>query len=180
MRIENLRLYLISLDVVIDNEYLTKYCNLIISNINQTSVPSKTQRHHIVPKYVYQHFGIAVDDSESNIVNLYYKDHLLAHYYLAMCSSTAEYIGNNVLAIRYVLNGKKLTDIDEVDIDFDKYQQLYELSRQNIYMRRHIEWMRMRRLQIQCEMCGKQDSVLMLYIQKNLFQRQIQMQKIRS
>ena len=137
MRIENLRLYLISLDVVIDNEYLTKYCNLIISNMNQTSVPSKTQRHHIVPKYVYQHFGIDVDDSESNIVNLYYKDHLLAHYYLAMCSSTAEYIGNNVLAIRYVLNGKKLTDIDEVDIDFDKYQQLYELSRQNIYEKTH-------------------------------------------
>ncbi len=78
---------LITLNIVEDNEYLDKYINIIITNNKTSRVKYKTQKHHIVPRAVFSHNNEPLDNSESNIVNLNYKDHILAHYYLFMCAT---------------------------------------------------------------------------------------------
>ena len=68
----------------LDQEYMNKYSQLIIDNINTESKKGKTQRHHIVPQFCYVDRQLPIDNSPSNQVNLLYQDHILAHYYLAM------------------------------------------------------------------------------------------------
>lgn len=73
------------LDICYDNSYLEKYLELINQNINtQNTIAS--QKHHIIPKCYFKYFNIEIDDSERNKVNLIYGDHVLAHYYLALCA----------------------------------------------------------------------------------------------
>lgn len=78
---------LLTLGIVEDNEYLDRYVNLIINNINTARVKYKTQKHHIIPRVVFQHNKEPLDNSKSNIVNLNYKEHILAHYYLFICAT---------------------------------------------------------------------------------------------
>lgn len=73
--------------IVYDNEYLNKYVNLIYSNIDRPKETFKTNRHHIIPRSYYKMNNVEVDNSSDNLVNLMYKDHALAHYYFALCTS---------------------------------------------------------------------------------------------
>jgi hypothetical protein len=77
---------LLTLGIVENNEYLDKYLNNIIDNLKTLRLKYKTQKHHIIPRAVFAHNKEPLDNSESNIVNLEYKDHILAHYYLYMCA----------------------------------------------------------------------------------------------
>ena len=70
----------------IDNEYLDKYVELIDLNKNTQAISKKTNKHHIIPAYYFRHFDFPVDNSEDNLVNLYYRDHMLAHMYLSGCT----------------------------------------------------------------------------------------------
>lgn len=119
---------LLSLNIVVDNEYLDKYVELIENNRETKREKFKTQKHHIIPKYYYRLNKIDVDNSKNNLVNLLYKDHILAHYYLCLCSPDNNLVYQNFLSMRYVLG---YTWCNENDIlkSLDKYQELYELSR---------------------------------------------------
>lgn len=126
---------LLATNYFVDNKYLDKYCNLILANVKTKSIKFKTQRHHIIPKFVFKLNNINIDDSENNLVNLLYQDHCLAHYYLALCSCNNEIKTNNFLAIRHILGNKNLSLIPEEKVFIEQlpeYQQLYELSRQQI------------------------------------------------
>ena len=119
---------LLSCGVCIDNEYLDKYAELICKNLQREKETFITEEHHIIPKYYFEDNSIEVDNSKSNLVNLIHKEHILAHYYLALCS-VGKNVSRNVLAIRYVLHDKSLSDLNIEEIDLDKYQKIYEDAR---------------------------------------------------
>lgn len=119
---------LLETNLFIDNEYFEKYIELIVNNRVAYS-KGKTNRHHIIPKYYYKDKGLDIDNSEENIVTLLYKDHILAHYYLSMCSKSTKDISRNALSIRWLLNGKSIYSLNLTDIDLNFYQKNYEMSK---------------------------------------------------
>lgn len=132
----NLKNKLLNTGIVIDNEYLDKYVNIIISNLNLPKIKFKTQNHHIIPRYYYKYNNIDIDNSKDNIINLLYKDHILAHIYLGLCSSTDEFKRRNYFAVQHVLGNKNYTIDDFYEFErlaienLDIYQNLYEASRE--------------------------------------------------
>lgn len=126
---QQLKEKLLNLGIVENNEYLDNYCQLIIDNKDSLKQLHKTQSHHIIPRYYYKQNNLQVNNDKHNLVNLFYKDHILAHYYLALCSNSEKFIYANVSAI-YKMSNCTQTLIEDNVIEFftslDKYQQLYE------------------------------------------------------
>jgi hypothetical protein len=122
---ESLKEKLLKTGVIDDNEYLDLYVELIENNKTTKKQKNKTQRHHIIPRCYYQMMNLDIDNSNDNLVNLLYKDHLLAHYYLSLCS-----VGRFHYSMEYAMILIRNINQDNIDIDFinslDKYQQLYE------------------------------------------------------
>lgn len=106
----NFKQKLLDLDIVIDNSYLDAYVELINKNNGQMHEVYKTQKHHIVPRVYFRHFNLDIDNSADNIVNLYHKDHLLAHYFLAKCAKEGWFESANLYAIRRFINNKFTED----------------------------------------------------------------------
>ena len=77
-----LKTILLQLNIVEDNEYLDKYCELIETNKVTKRVKGKTHKHHIIPKSYYKINGISVDNSPNNLVNLLFKEHMRNWQYL--------------------------------------------------------------------------------------------------
>lgn len=132
-----LKEYLLGLDFLIDNSYLDKYVDLIIRNQSTAYIKNSTNKHHIVPKYYYAYNNLHVNNDGENLVNLFYRDHILAHYYLAMCSKYEFGKRANIFSISFLLNGDKLENLDIEEIDFHYYQQLYETSRKYVELASH-------------------------------------------
>lgn len=105
-----LKLKLLNTGTVTENEFLDKYINLIEANTKAETFI--TQCHHIIPKYVYVYNSDEVDNSATNLVNLKYSDHLLAHYYLMKCASTTRYELANANAIFKSINNPHSIDIE--------------------------------------------------------------------
>ena len=112
---------LLSIYLCIDNEYLDKYVQLVIQNKNTVKESFKTDKHHIVPRYYYRYNGLNIDNSQQNTVILNYKDHVLAHYYLAMCSFSKKYQLANIYSIQFCCNK------DNVFIKFLLERYLYNI-----------------------------------------------------
>ena len=123
---------LLSLDLVVDNEYLDKYCELIESNRDTKREKFKTQRHHIIPRYYYKYNKLEVDNSKENIVNLLYKDHILAHYYLCMCSISDYYAYMNYISVYRIVNEDVKDNILFKDVlsNLEEYQKIYEYGKE--------------------------------------------------
>lgn len=122
----NLKKLLLQKDLVIDNEYLEKYINLILDNLTTTMSKGKTQTHHIIPKYYFKSKNIKIQE-DNNLVNLLYKDHILAHYYLSLCSKTKYYMFSNLSALNYLLGkNKELKNSPEFLDQLPELQRLYE------------------------------------------------------
>ena len=108
---------LIKLGFVIDNEYLDKYCELIELNKNTQKEKFKTQAHHIVPRYTKL--------NNNEIVNLTYKDHILAHYYLCFCSSNNKYKFANENTIVHIFGHKSnKISIEELQNLLPEYEKI--------------------------------------------------------
>lgn len=133
----NIKEELLKCKIVVDNEYLDEYVSIVENNLLTRREVSKTNKHHIIPRYFYKSNGIDVNNSSDNVVNLLYVDHIKAHYYLAKCSSTEEYEAFNVHSIRYLLNGKDISEFDISDINFDDIQKLYEKGRKYTFKESH-------------------------------------------
>lgn len=124
-----LKTILLQLDVIEDNEYLDKYCELIEANKETEHIKGKTHKHHVIPKSYYKINNIDVNNTEDNLVNLLFKDHILAHYYLVLCSNNLDFKYANELAFSYLTNNDKYPIKDnEKDIltSLPYYQKLYE------------------------------------------------------
>lgn len=128
--VEKLKQLLIETGLFSDNDYLNKYVELIIDKKTEY-VCGVTQKHHIIPKYCYKVLSKTADNSKSNLVDLSYSNHILAHYYLAMCSVTDECIYYNSRSISYLLNGKSLREFNIDEIDLNELDKLYVESRKH-------------------------------------------------
>lgn len=126
----NIKEKLLKLQFVQDNEFLDKYVSIIEENKELQYIPRKTQKHHIIPQCYYRSIGIPVDNSKDNRVNLYYKDHVLAHYYLALASE-GMFKYQNFTPI-FVIMGHKNFPKSEKDLltKLPHIQLLYEASRE--------------------------------------------------
>lgn len=128
---------LLTLNIFDNNEYLDKYCELIESNRDTKREKFKTQRHHIIPVCYYKYSKLQINNSNDNLVNLTYKDHALAHYYLAMCFENIYLKSAMFFALNYILYGKCSNEsVTEflINADFlDNLQMLYEISKKSLY-----------------------------------------------
>lgn len=122
----NIKQTLLDTEEFVDNKFLDEYVSLMQSNIDTKRVRCKTNNHHIVPRYVYKKKNLSIDNSSDNMVNLLYRDHILAHFYLSGCA-----IGQgkywNLYAI-YKNSGQKYfnkSDLDFVE-NLDSFQKIYE------------------------------------------------------
>lgn len=143
MKKREIKRNLLNTKCFIDCTYLDLYCDLIISNLNTIKIITKTQRHHIIPVACYgpelnkkrkDLLSIANLDNNNFTINLLYKDHILAHYYLCMCAN--EFIFKKAFnGLSYLLKAesgnhkkKNKSQIEEMinEINLDHYQELYE------------------------------------------------------
>ena len=116
---------LCNLDDFLDNEYLIKYCQLIERNRHTKNVKG-TNKHHIIPKSWFKLNSQAVDNSINNLVTLTYRDHVLAHYFLCLCT-TGKLQYANQLALMCLTNRKKLNIVEKQLIArLPLYNNIYE------------------------------------------------------
>ena len=111
----------------IDNDYLDKYCYLIESNRHtKQQWGGKTNKHHILPKSWFKLNNKEVDNSLSNLVNLPYRSHVLAHYYLCLCTCDELQFANE-LALICLVTRKKLNVVDkQLVASLPMYNNIYE------------------------------------------------------
>ena len=116
---------LLSLGCFDDNKYLDFYCSLIELNRENKKEKFKTQKHHIIPKCYFTSNGFSVDESKNNLVNLLYKDHIKAHYYLSLCSKS---IIKHKMEIAFIkmINTNRFHYQSSDKEEFDEYQKIYE------------------------------------------------------
>lgn len=139
---------LIEIGLCVDNEYLDKYCELIESNRNTKREKFKTQKHHFIPIIYYKiNYNLKTrkeaeyyskNDKNNFLVNILYKDHVFAHYYLCLCCND-KYKYYLIHAINCIIgNAKKFCeDYSDVINNFNvnqvnRLQELYEYR--NLYM----------------------------------------------
>lgn len=66
------------------NSYFKMYVELIEANMSTKENKPYTQKHHIVPRNYFNKNNKRVENGW-NLVNLSFKNHILAHYYLSFC-----------------------------------------------------------------------------------------------
>lgn len=128
-KLNELKQNLINLKLVIDNEYLDKYCYLILNNENTKHIKFTTHKHHIIPRYYYKKHHLEIDNSSKNLVILYIKDHLLAHYYLFKCSYDNNIENINLHCLRHLL----ITHRDIANISDDNILKIIEENKNYKY-----------------------------------------------
>ena len=131
----NLKQLLLETKIFIDNDYFEKYYEIIEKNLNTEKVKFKTEAHHIMPRHYFKHIGCNDWNchkkdamvNKDNIVNLLYKDHILAHYYLCKCAKE-KWLKDAMLSSFYYMSRRGvLSSKDMLDIGLlEKYQELYE------------------------------------------------------
>lgn len=135
MNIQELKIRLLNLNIFEDNDYLNDYCNLIYNNIKNSKQRYKTQSHHFIPSCYYKNLynikgkdyrkksdEYAKNDPNNFLVNLYFSDHVLAHYYLALCSTDVRFKAQMTTAIQRM----GLTDDDLSKLFDEQFQKNYE------------------------------------------------------
>lgn len=81
----------------IENEWLYKYLEMLENNLTTTKDRKSTQEHHAIPVNSYwtsaepynrkEALKLSRLDKDNFKVNLVYKDHLLIHSYLTLCTN---------------------------------------------------------------------------------------------
>lgn len=127
-----LKTTLLNTDLVVDNSYLDKYVEIVENNRQQSKVKFETDAHHIIPAFYYRSYNQPVDNSDTNLVILYNKDHILAHMYLALCV-TDRYKDAAARAVSRVVTGHEggySNIMEAIDLlDFNKLQQIHKQTR---------------------------------------------------
>ena len=120
-------------NLFIENEYFDKYIELIKHNLSTTYIKYKTQIHHCVPRSYYRiKYSIkdykeaslrANNDSNNILINLLFKDHILAHYYLSLCTKDP-YRMPNLMAFESMISKIKggLEGLDKRQSLYEEYQ----------------------------------------------------------
>ena len=120
---------LIELGCLIDNDYLDLYVSLIIENQNNIKIAHKTNAHHIIPRAYFKLKNLPVDDSENNLCELLYIDHIRAHYYLLKCTC-GEFKSRCYLAFQFIYGKYFSQDIEKLtEFDWEYIQKCHEEQR---------------------------------------------------
>lgn len=121
----------------IDCEVLDKYCELITSNAHTKKEKFKTQRHHILPKTYFSEVNKEIDNTSENIVNLYFANHVLAHYYLTLCVKESRLKYKLLCAFRYIYgkNRAQIDNIEDLNVNMN-LQKIYEETKHNMSLYR--------------------------------------------
>ena len=133
MTTQEIKNKILSTKYFIDNEYLDKYCELIKQNESTEKQENKTNKHHIIPRSYFKMLSLPVDNSAENLVHLLYKDHILVHYYLCLCTKGQFKYKLSVAFFQLVNRKWKYKDFNP-EIDLSEYQKIYEE-----YMVKHSE-----------------------------------------
>lgn len=115
---------LLDCGLVHDNEFLDKYIDLINTKSVEVKQVGMHNRHHIVPRFYFRKNNLPIDNSTENIANLTFKDHILAHYYLALCS-TEKYRLFSELAFFRTSGFMTLPTSEEAMGDMPKFDKVY-------------------------------------------------------
>lgn len=129
---DELKCRLLDTNELIDNEYLDLYINLIQENKFTVKQRYSTQRHHIIPVCFYKEHKLPINNDSSNLVNLLFKDHILAHCYLVLASKETIFKYHNMVAIYKIIHHRDFSN-DEEYYNLDLYQKAYEQSREICY-----------------------------------------------
>ena len=121
----NVKVTLTSLPGFIDNDYLLKYVRLIERNRN-TRNRKGTNKHHIIPKSWFKLNNQVINNNLENLVTLSYRDHVLAHYFLCLCTEEQLQFANQ-LALMCLVSRDKLNYVDKALIrGLPLYNNIYE------------------------------------------------------
>lgn len=82
MTIQELKTKILKTNCFEDNEYLNKYCELVINNLDNKKEKYKTATHHIIPRCYFKLNSLPIDNNKENLVVLNHANHLVAHFYL--------------------------------------------------------------------------------------------------
>lgn len=125
MTIQELKTKLLATNYFENNKYLDKYCKLVKQNEFTKKQESKTNKHHILPKSYFKMLGLPVNNSLENLVHLLYIDHILAHYYLCLCTNRQFKYKLSVAFFQLVNRRWKYEDFNP-ETDLSEYQKIYE------------------------------------------------------
>ena len=131
MFFEELKQKLLATDLVLDNDWLDKYCLLLLTQSVLTYDSTKTNYHHAIPRTYYETRGLAVDNTADNVFILLYKDHVLAHYYLAMAAKESEFKYKMLYSIRFIIGSAKTISEQNFLKKLPAAQHSYELLSKN-------------------------------------------------
>lgn len=120
----NIKEKLLETGLIQNNEYLSQYVQLITDNLFTLKQKGRTQLHHVFPRCLSKILGLKVDPF---VINLLYKDHLIAHCLLALASKENIFKHYNMCAVNHII-GVINDDFDFVDLEL--LQLAYEDSRQ--------------------------------------------------
>lgn len=119
----------------ISNDYLSKYCQLVERNRRRPR-RGTTNSHHIIPRFWFKMMSIPVDNTLSNLVNLEYREHVLAHYYLCLCTTGKLQYANELalicLSTRKKLNPSEKQLVQQLPLYNNIYENYLNHKRSNI------------------------------------------------
>lgn len=138
-----LKKLLLDTGLVIDNQYLDEYIELILNNYSSAKIKNITQEHHSIPVccYVVEEAGlswaakrkkavkIAEADPNNKRVHLTYSDHIKAHLLLTRCGKSYKFIFSNANACTLMLKVLHVAIDKEIvpNLDSDEnIQKAYE------------------------------------------------------
>lgn len=133
MGAHELKLKLLSTNMFKDNEYLDLYISLMLNNRNLNKIKGKTQSHHILQRKFFTYNKLNIDNSKENLVNLLYKDHILAHYYLCKCTTKWLAKANSVTLLNMTTIKKNAFHFKELCANLDGFQENYEKLTKSIW-----------------------------------------------
>ena len=125
--------YFLNLGIFNDNKYLDLYVNLINNNINTRKEKFKTQQHHIIPVCYYKLNNLPINNSRQNLINLLFKNHILAHCYLVLASKENQFKYYNYAAINKLISHRDFKDVKSFIYNMEEVQLAYESSKQLLY-----------------------------------------------
>lgn len=121
------------LNIFDENEYFFNYINLIFNNLNTVKEQFKTSKHHFIPVCFYKiKYNLstrkeseiyALKDVNNFLINLSYKDHALAHYYLALCVKDIKLQLNMLYALNHIIGLNKKLNKDNLKYFIDNLDQ---------------------------------------------------------
>ena len=120
-----LKTRLLNTGIFEDNQYLDNYVNLIEINRDTLCKRCETNKHHIIPRHYYKAKNLPLDNSKENLVNLRYRDHMLAHFYLSGCTFGQNKYWNLYAITR--MSGQKYCSSEEREFieNLEDYQKIY-------------------------------------------------------